>query len=378
LNFRLLLPEIFNTLQSKRILSVVGARPNFIKIAPIHYAFQPFSKEFEHLICHTGQHFDNMMSKVFFDELEIPPPDFFLGVGSGSHAVQTARIMEAFENVVNEVKPALVVVPGDVNSTLACSLVASKLHFPVAHVEAGLRSFDRKMPEEINRILTDVISDLLFVTEKSGLKNLKNEGISDKKVFFTGNVMIDSLAKFLIKAQESVILEKLNCEPDNYVIVTFHRPSNVDERPGLTEVVNILNELAKSKKVVFAVHPRTKANLQKFHLINKLNENIITTEPIGYIDFLALVSQSTVVITDSGGIQEETTFMQIPCITVRDTTERPITVELGTNYLIGRNFEEIMDVYDDVLTGHAKKGQIPPLWDGHAAERIVKIIMEKV
>lgn len=356
----------------------MGARPNFIKIAPIHYAFQPFSTSFEHLICHTGQHFDAMMSKVFFDELEIPPPNFFLGVGGGSHAVQTARIMEAFENVISEVQPDLVVVPGDVNSTLACSLVATKLHYPVAHVEAGLRSFDRKMPEEINRILTDVISDLLFVTEKSGLENLKNEGITDKKVFFTGNVMIDSLAKFLNKARKSNILEKLKLEPQNFVIVTFHRPSNVDEKSGLTDVVNILNELAKSKKVVFAVHPRTKANLQKFHLSGKLDENIITTEPIGYIDFLALVSQSSLVITDSGGIQEETTFLRVPCITVRDTTERPITVELGTNYLIGRNFDKIIEVYKDVLSGNAKKGMIPPLWDGHTAERIVKIIMEKV
>jgi UDP-N-acetylglucosamine 2-epimerase (non-hydrolysing) len=362
----------------KKIISVVGARPNFMKVAPIHKAFQKYSNSIEHLICHTGQHYDENMSKVFFDDLELPKPHFYLGVGSGSHAEQTAKVMIEFEKILLQEKPDLIIVVGDVNSTIACSLTASKLHIKVAHVEAGLRSFDREMPEEINRLLTDQISDLLFVTEKSGINNLNNEGISDKKVFFVGNVMIDSLHNYLGKAKQSKILEEYKLKPKNYVLVTMHRPSNVDSIEQLKELVHLLNTLSEKRMLIFPIHPRTKKNLENFSLLESLNKNVILSDPIGYLDFLNLLRQAELVITDSGGIQEETTYLGIQCITTRTSTERPITVEIGTNHLVGDSYKEAEDLAQKIFTGQLKKGKIPELWDGHSAERIVKIIKDNL
>ncbi len=364
-----------------KIISVVGARPNFMKVAPIHKAVNERRKtskvKIEHLICHTGQHYDEKMSKVFFDELELPRPDFYLGVGGGSHAEQTGRVMIEFEKVLLQEKPDLVIVVGDVNSTIACSLTAVKLGVKVAHVEAGLRSFDWSMPEEINRILTDSISDYLFVSEPDGIKNLRKEGKEEEKIIFVGNTMIDSLVNYLPVIEQSKILSELNLVKEDYVLVTFHRPSNVDNEENLKRIVELLNRLSVYKKVVFPVHPRTKKKLEETDLVKTLHKNIILTEPIGYIGFIALVKNSVLVITDSGGIQEETTFLGVQCITTRKTTERPITVEIGTNTLVGEDFEMAFSVASDILNGKKKTGQIPELWDGKAAERIVERLLSQ-
>lgn len=362
----------------KKIISVVGARPNFMKIAPLHRAFKKYSDSIQHLICHTGQHYDEKMSKVFFEDLELPKPDFYLGVGSGSHAEQTAAVMVKFEKILLEEKPDMILVVGDVNSTIACSLTASKLHIKIVHVEAGLRSGDRQMPEEINRVLTDSISDMLFVTEKSGIENLKKEGISDGKVFFTGNVMIDSLAYFKPKVVNSTILKDFELTPKNYVLVTLHRPSNVDSKDQLIKLINVLNSIAEKRKVLFPIHPRTMKNLTDFGLMEKINKNLILTEPIGYLDFLALTSNAELIVTDSGGIQEESTYLGVQCITLRTSTERPITVEVGTNQLLGTDLEKAKKVALEVLEGKLKMGTIPELWDGKAAERITEIISKKL
>jgi UDP-N-acetylglucosamine 2-epimerase (non-hydrolysing) len=362
----------------KKIISVVGARPNFMKIAPLHRAFQKYSDKIQHLICHTGQHYDEKMSKIFFEDLELPQPDFYLGVGSGSHAEQTANVMIKFEKILIEEKPDLIIVVGDVNSTIACSLTASKLHIKVVHVEAGLRSGDRLMPEEVNRVLTDAISDMLFVTEKSGLENLKKEGVSDDKVFFTGNVMIDSLAYFKPKVANSEIHQKYDLRRNQYVLVTLHRPSNVDDREQLIKLIDLLNTIAEKRKVLFPIHPRTKNNLEDFGLLQTINSNLILTEPIGYLDFLALTSNTELILTDSGGIQEESTYLGIQCITLRTSTERPITVEVGTNQLLGNDLERAKLAALDVLNGNIKKGSIPELWDGKASDRIVEIIYKNL
>jgi UDP-N-acetylglucosamine 2-epimerase (non-hydrolysing) len=349
-----------------------------MKVAPLHKAFKKYNGTVKHLICHTGQHYDEKMSKVFFDDLELPKPDFYLGVGSGSHAEQTAKVMVEFEKILLEEKPDLIIVVGDVNSTIACSLTASKLGIKVAHVEAGLRSFDRNMPEEINRLLTDAISDYLFVTEKSGLDNLKNEGVDSNKVFLSGNVMIDSLIDYLPKADKSNILEKYTLDKGNYVLVTLHRPSNVDSKDYLKSLLHLLNTISELRKVIFPIHPRTKANMQKFSLDNLLSENVILTEPIGYIDFLALTKNSELIITDSGGIQEESTYLGIQCITVRDNTERPSTVEIGTNQLIGTDLVKVEKAATEILNGKKKTGAIPEFWDGHASESITKTLIEVI
>ncbi len=330
------------------------------------------------MICHTGQHFDAKMSKIFFDELQMPKPHFYLGIGGGSHAVQTARIMIEFEKILLNEKPDLVMVPGDVNSTLAASLVAAKLHIPVAHVEAGLRSFDRRMPEEVNRVLTDEISDYLFVTEKSGSANLKNEGIDSSKVYFTGNVMIDSLVNFLPIINNSTITDKLLLDQGKFVLATFHRPSNVDEEENLSQLIDTINEISTERKVVFPIHPRTRNNIDKFGLSGKLGKNVIILDPIGYIDFLSLTKKAELVVTDSGGIQEETTFLGIQCITVRDSTERPITSEIGTNHMIGTDFQKVVVAAKLILGGRIKNGRIPELWDGKASERIVEIVYKSI
>lgn len=356
------------------VISVVGARPNFMKIAPIHFEFLKYKDKMRHLICHTGQHYDEKMSKIFFDELGLPTPDFYLGIGSGSHAVQTAGVMVAFEKILLEEKPDLVIVAGDVNSTIACSLVAKKMHIPVAHVEAGLRSFDRGMPEEINRILTDAISDLLFVTEQSGLDNLKKEGVDGGKIFFTGNVMIDSLVRNQSLIDASGILQQLELSKTGYIVATIHRPSNVDTPESLSGILRLLNKYAQGRKVLFPVHPRTRSNIRTFGLEKDISPELILTEPIGYIDFLCLVKNARLIITDSGGIQEESTYLGIPCVTLRDNTERPITVKIGTNYLAGTDMSNADRIISEVLDGNVKKGSIPELWDGKAAERICQAV----
>ena len=376
-----------------KIISVVGARPNFMKVAPIHKAFnQPeFQGIVNHLICHTGQHYDEKMSKVFFEDLELPVPDFYLGVGSGSHAEQTAKIMIHFEKILIQEKPDLVIVVGDVNSTIACTLTAAKLHIKTAHVEAGLRSFDRTMPEEINRLLTDSISDYLFVTEKSGMENLKREGVPEEKVFFVGNCMIDSLVSYLPKVEGEDRRQKTEgsrpvgmrlgtsqeTEGGGYVLVTLHRPSNVDDREQLSKLISILNDLSKLRKVVFPVHPRTKKNLHDFGLLKDAHPNLKITDPIGYVDFIGLIKNAELVMTDSGGIQEETTYLQVQCITLRDSTERPVTVEIGTNQLLGEDLQAAYEAAIRVLNGEKKIGRIPDLWDGHAAERIAGKLVEE-
>ncbi len=360
----------------KKVISVVGARPNFVKIAPVHRAFMQHRDVVEHKICHTGQHFDKKMSQIFFDELEMPVPDFNLGVGGGSHAQQTAKIMVEFEQVLLAEKPDLVIVPGDVNSTLAAALVAIKLHIPVAHVESGLRSFDRSMPEEINRILADEIADLLFVTEQSGLDNLKKEGKPEDKIIFTGNVMIDSLVHYLPKIEQSTILNEIGMVPQKYILATFHRPSNVDSDENLTEIVGLLSRLALDYPIVFPVHPRTRNNLERLQLLPKLSSNVVLLDPIGYLQFLHLTKYAALVITDSGGIQEETTFLGVQCLTVRNNTERPSTVDLGTNQLLGQDYGLVEKTAREVLAGNIKKGTIPPLWDGQAALRIVASVLK--
>ncbi len=360
----------------KKILSVVGARPNFIKIAPLAKAFKKYRKEVKHLLCHTGQHFDQRMSEIFFEELQMPRPDFNLGVGGGSHAEQTARIMLELEKVLLAEKPDLVVVPGDVNSTLAASLVASKMSIPIAHVEAGLRSFDKTMPEEINRIVTDVVSDFLFVTEHSGMHNLRDEGMDDSKIFFVGNTMIDTLESHYEAVEACDITHRLKLEKGAYITATFHRPSNVDDRENLSDLMETLSRLARQRPLVFPVHPRTRKNIEAFGLEDKIPDSLMLTEPMGYIEFLSLMRYAELVITDSGGIQEETTYMGVQCITVRKNTERPVTIDVGTNHLVGVSMEKVEKTAMDILGGTTKPGRIPELWDGKAAKRIASIIMD--
>ncbi|WP_456408311.1 non-hydrolyzing UDP-N-acetylglucosamine 2-epimerase [Caldithrix abyssi] len=362
-----------------KVINVVGARPNFMKIAPIQREMSKYSN-IKPVLVHTGQHYDKRMSKFFFNDLQLPEPDIYLGVGSGTHAEQTAKIMTHFEKILNEEKPDLVLVVGDVNSTAACSLVAAKMNTKIAHVEAGLRSFDRTMPEEINRLVTDVLSDLLFVTEKSGLENLKREGIADHKVHFVGHVMIDSLIYFKPKADQSAILDELNLTPGEYGVITLHRPSNVDNKQNFEKLLNAFAQIEQRLPLIFPIHPRSQKMIDQFGLREKVEKmsNLRLLDPLGYLDFMKLLHNAKLVLTDSGGIQEETTFLGIPCITMRENTERPITVEIGTNVLVGTDTQRIVLEAEKILDGNAKKGQIPELWDGHAAERIVKIISESL
>ena len=364
-----------------KVIQVVGARPNFMKVAPLHRAIQNLPN-WTSKIVHTGQHFDAKMSDVFFTQLELPKPDFFLGIGGGTQSEVTAKIMLAFEPILLEEKPDLVIVVGDVTSTLACTLVAIKMGIPLAHVEAGLRSGDRNMPEEINRILTDSVANYLFVTEQSGIDHLKNEGVADEKVFFSGNVMIDSLVRYQEKASSSTILEDLGLasnvqRPASYIVMTMHRPANVDTEAGLRSILELV-ELSTSKtKVVFPIHPRTRAHMAKFGLEERLtnNPNLTLTEPLGYLEFIQLMRHAQAILTDSGGIQEETTYLGIPCLTFRDSTERPSTVTIGTNQLLADlNPQKTFAALEQILAGNCKKGQIPPLWDGKAAERIAATI----
>ncbi len=362
-----------------KIINVVGARPNFMKIAPIQREMAKYPN-IQPVLVHTGQHYDERMSKLFFDDLQLPKPDIYLDVRSGSHAVQTAKVMMAFEEVLQKEKPDLVIVVGDVNSTAACSMVAAKMHTKIAHVEAGLRSFDRRMPEEINRLVTDVLSDFLFVTEKSGLENLKHEGIDDSKVHFVGHVMIDSLIYFEPMAAKSPILENMGLRPREYGVITLHRPSNVDNKENFLKLLNAFEVIEKQMPLIFPIHPRSQKMIDQLGLREKVEKmhNLRLTEPLGYLDFMRLLHNAKLVLTDSGGIQEETTYLGIPCITMRENTERPITVEVGTNVLVGTDTERIIAEAQKVLDGNAKKGQIPELWDGKAAERIVRILNEKL
>jgi UDP-N-acetylglucosamine 2-epimerase (non-hydrolysing) len=356
------------------ILHVVGARPNFMKAAPVMAALSK-RRGLRQVLLHTGQHYDLNMSEIFFRELGISDPDLNLDVGSGSHAVQTAQIMVRLEQVLLGHEPDLVVVYGDVNSTVAAALVCTKLLIPVAHVEAGLRSFDGTMPEEINRLLTDQLADLLFTPSEDGDRNLLREGVSPEKIHFVGNVMIDTLVSLLPKAEEhwnNGIMERVGEE--GYALVTLHRPSNVDEPDVLKKIITTLNEISEDLPVIFPVHPRTRKRISAFGLAISHNGRFKLIDPMGYLDFLALQQHATVVITDSGGIQEETTFLGVPCMTVRQNTERPITVEMGTNLVVGQDMERLKREVYNIFGGKAKRGKLLPLWDGKASERIANVI----
>jgi UDP-N-acetylglucosamine 2-epimerase (non-hydrolysing) len=350
------------------ILHVVGARPNFMKAAPVSAAFRRRPGVTQTLV-HTGQHYDRNMSDVFFEQLEIPAPDVNLEVGSGSHAQQTAQIMSRFEPVVVAKKPDLVLVYGDVNSTMAAAVVCSKLLIQVGHVEAGLRSFDRTMPEEINRLITDQLADWLFTPSEDGDRNLVREGIKAEKIHRVGNVMIDSLVRLLPLAMKC----ERNGLPERYALVTLHRPSNVDDGAVLRRILECIENVSTEMGVVFPVHPRTRQRMRDFG-INLGNLHLL--EPVPYLEFLALQARASVVITDSGGIQEETTYLGVPCLTLRSNTERPITAELGTNILVGNDTAQLRSELLKVLAGNAKRGAIPPLWDGHASDRIADILLQ--
>ena len=366
-----------------KIINVVGARPNFMKIAPIIEEMKKH-QEIESMLVHTGQHYDDEMSQFFFTDLGLPKPDINLGVGSGPHGEQTGRVMIRFEKVVLAERPDWVLVVGDVNSTLACALVASKLHIKVAHVEAGLRSFDRHMPEEINRVLTDQIADLLFTTEREANKNLLREGVAKEKLHFVGNVMIDTLLRHKDRALALNVLEKYSLEPEreqnrrSYALLTLHRPSNVDMPEVLSGILDALAEIQARLPIIFPAHPRTMKQIQEFGFAERLTAmpNLLVTEPLGYLEFLNLMANSRLVLTDSGGIQEETTILNVPCLTLRKNTERPVTVRQGTNIVVGHDPQRIVAEALVALDGESKAGCVPELWDGHAAERIVKHLLK--
>ena len=405
-----------------KIFLIAGARPNFMKIAPIYRELKKHRARFKPIIVHTGQHYDDRMSRVFFDDLNLPKPDVYLGVGSASHAAQTAKIMIEFEKALIKNRPGLCLVVGDVNSTIACALTAAKLNIPVAHVEAGLRSFDRAMPEEINRILTDRISDYLFTTCEDANKNLLREGVDRKKIFFVGNVMIDTLKKSQVTSRKSQVLKKLGLKRKNYALLTLHWPSNVDDKETFTGIAKALSKIAKQIPIIFSVHPRTRSRINEFNLEDffaihdprstpvcrslgeggnhdprlsaevrprrmkaetvdsgapaplrsYLGSTINCVAPLGYLDFLKLMCEAKFVLTDSGGMQEETTVLNIPCLTLRENTERPITITEGTNTLVGTNAKKIIIESKKILNGSGKTGKLPKFWDGRAAGRIVK------
>jgi UDP-N-acetylglucosamine 2-epimerase (non-hydrolysing) len=368
-----------------KILSVVGARPNFMKIAPLIREIRKHG-DMQSCLVHTGQHYDVKMAGAFFEDLRIPLPDVSLEVGSGSHAFQTAEVMKRFEPILERERPDLVLVVGDVNSTMAAALTAVKLHIPVAHVEAGLRSFDRAMPEEINRVVTDAVSDLLFVTEESGLTNLATEGVGKDKVFFVGNVMIDSLEASRKLWMNSDVLQRLQLMKGHYGVVTLHRPSNVDDPATLKGLLFALTEVARTLPIIFPIHPRTKKVLESMEECKAMvsfavipgRYGVCCLDPIGYLDFMCLVSNAKLVLTDSGGIQEETTVLGIPCLTLRDNTERPVTVTHGTNRVIGSSPDRVISEAIKAVQSVRYASAAPPLWDGHASQRIVAIIRQCV
>jgi UDP-N-acetylglucosamine 2-epimerase (non-hydrolysing) len=362
-----------------KIVNVVGARPNLMKIAPIVSALGKHPNVFEQMLVHTGQHYDERMSSLFFDQLGLPRPDIDLEVGSASHAVQTARVMTAFEQVCLRARPDLVIVVGDVNSTLACALTAKKLGIRVAHIEAGLRSWDMTMPEEINRLCTDAICDLLFTTDRFANDNLRNEGISETRIHYVGNVMVDTLARHRPEAQKLDLMKRLGLEAGRFATLTLHRPSNVDDREVLIGILEAVHELAHECPVVFPIHPRTRKMVEQFGLSSLFSagekvEGVWITEPLGYLEFLHLNSHARMVLTDSGGLQEETTVLGVPCITLRFNTERPITCTEGTNQIIGNKKDRILAAARRVLDGGVPVGRVPEKWDGKAAERIVEIL----
>lgn len=372
----------------KHIVHVVGARPNYMKIAPLMREMGRHGDRWQQVLVHTGQHYDHQLSQVFFRDLALPEPDVYLGVGSGSHAEQYARVLLAFEPVLKEQRPDWVIVVGDVNSTLACALCAAQMRIPVAHVEAGLRSFDRSMPEELNRILTDHLSELLFASEPSGDQNLLREGIPGEKIRFVGNTMIDTLIAMLPQTDGGRIVKELGpwgsgdggtkiaskpaaaWSPD--VLVTLHRPQNVDNPVALSELLAALEDIARDLPVLFPVHPRARRKIEENHLsVQPACTRLM--QPLGYLDFLTLMRHAKLVITDSGGIQEETTYLGVPCLTVRPSTERPVTIKMGTNHLVKRNKAAILKAtYEALDGGQFERLPLPPLWDGHAAERIVE------
>jgi len=395
----------------RKWILVVGARPNFMKIAPLIRAVHAYNEmkggNIYPLLVHTGQHYDMNMSDSFFRDLDIPEPDVHLGVGSGNHGEQTGKVLIEFEKVLLPEKPDLVIVVGDVNSTVACSLAAVKLHIPVAHVEAGLRSFDRSMPEEINRVLTDAISDYLFTPSPDGDENLLKEGIPSQKIFLVGDIMVDSLLFNLEKAKKTDVLNRLGlklyqqpkCNNQEssidkrqsvrpYALLTLHRPSNVDNKESLSRILGVLAEVSSKIPILFPAHPRTRKMIDEFNLqsyfddltnneLPIINNGIYLASPFGYLDFLNLMTHAKIVLTDSGGIQEETTVLDIPCITLRDTTERPITLSEGTNVLVKDDPKRIVEEVDKILVGQGRKGRCPAIWDGHTAERIVNILAGK-
>ena len=364
-----------------KIINVVGARPNIIKIASIIEAMNKYPNQIEHLLVHSGQHYDAIMSNAFFEDLGLPRPDIDLGVGSGSHAEQTARVMVEFEKLCLSIQPHLVVVVGDVNSTMACTITAKKLGIKVAHVEAGLRSRDINMPEEINRLCTDILCDFLFTTDQLADDNLRHEGVADEKIFFVGNVMIDTLLKYKKIAEKLTLRKKLDLEFGKYAILTLHRPSNVDNEETLRGLLDVLREISKKIPIIFPIHPRTQKMAEKFSLTHYFTnggpvKGIWTTEPMGYLELLHLNIGAKMVLTDSGGLQEETTVLGIPCITLRNNTERPITCEIGTNVVVGNDSKKILWAVNEILDRKVFKKMIPKKWDGRAAERIVQILIE--
>lgn len=360
-----------------KIFNIVGARPNFMKIAPLMEAMGKFPN-LQPILIHTGQHYDEKMSQIFFNELGLPKPAVDLGVGSGSQAEQTTKIMVAFEKLCVEQSPDLVLVVGDVNSTLACSLVAAKLGIRLVHVEAGLRSRDRTMPEEINRLVTDTLADLLFTTSREANQNLKAEGISEEKIFFVGNVMVDTLLKHRHRASQLEMLTRLGLQGQekHYAVMTLHRPANVDNVETLSKLLAAVEVIQQEIPVVFPVHPRTFKQIETLGLRQQVSrmQQLIVLEPLGYLEFLAVLSQAQMVLTDSGGLQEETTVLGIPCLTLRENTERPVTIWEGTNTLVGMKTEKIVEVAWEVLKNGGKTGRVPEFWDGKAAERIVNVL----
>ena len=366
-------------MEKMKIINVVGARPNFMKIAPLMKAYKTHP-EIEPLLVHTGQHYDEKMSDLFFRQLGIPEPQINLGVGGGTHATQTAAIMTSFENVVKELRPDAVLVVGDVNSTVACGMVAVKEGVKLIHVEAGLRSFDRSMPEEINRMLTDSITDLFLCTEESGCKNLLHEGHRQESIHLVGNVMIDCLLEHRAKADLSKVLDEFKLVQGAYAVVTLHRPANVDDPGVLRKILESLDHIQKQMPVIFPVHPRTRKNMMagEFHGKVSAMQNLRLVEPLGYLEFLKLTSSARIVLTDSGGIQEETTILQVPCLTLRDNTERPVTCELGTNRLVGSEPQRVIGAFNEIMARDMNNGKIPPLWDGNAAIRIADILSDYI
>lgn len=374
-----------------KVFLVCGARPNFMKIAPVWREMQKYYEYFEPLIIHTGQHYDYELSKIFFEDFNLPEPDVYLGIGSGTHAEQTGKVMIEFENLLFKARPDLVIVVGDVNSTLACALATVKFrctinsNYPlIAHVEAGLRSFDRTMPEEINRMLTDAISDLLFTPSPDADENLKKEGIAEDKIYLVGDIMVDSLITNKEKAKKSNILEELGLK--EYAVLTLHRPSNVDNKEDLIKIISALKEVAQRIPIIYPAHPRAKKNIDKFGLSDYFiywdghpikRNDLYIFEPLGYLDFICLEMNAKFVLTDSGGIQEETAVLGVPCLTLRNTTERPITLQHGTNTLVYNDKDKIVQTAYEILDGKKKRYKIYKLWDGKTAERIIKILIEK-